>query len=511
VGKKFLKIPLWRWLLLFFLFIGISFNSYDYYKFYTHSQPGLFNLVLEHTNNIKELCFLLPFAWLLIIGDINILTEPKSITNKLNCLLRALSNILLINFVLIISLLLIDTISLLINTGTLSLWSGNPVFNGFPTVLVSILFLFFRFVFFSLVICLLNMNLKNPLGIIGVIIINLLDWKFYSIFNLMKPLGILPIEHTRIYYTEALAPMVAGDSRFSFALSFAYWGIIIIILLAMIFLSLKRLITKIDNNESLIKTKSTFSVLNPRLYFSNKGYITGIAILIISTFVFLKSNLRFDIFKDLSILGANNLFVFCTVSNSFIEVLVPIIPSLIIIGGTNIIDNTIIEKYKNHTGFLKYLYIIIAGGSVFIISSIIIFVVFLIISPSIKESTNDVIGLFSHFYNSSNLLYIILYLAHSFVFGGVFALFCYSIYNFSKNKFYTIILPLLFYRASTYVPIIQNSNINAYLSIVIPLFPYEIIGFEDSVWVNTWQLALILLASLLILSIKDKNAKEKIQ
>ena len=507
MNKKILKISLWRWLLLFALFVGVSFNSYDYYKFCTHSQPGLFNLVLEHTNNIKELCLLLPFAWLLIIGDINILTKPKSITNRVNCLLRVLFNIILINTFLIVLLFLTDTISLLINTGSLSLWSDSPVFNGFSTVLVSILFLLFRFVFFSLVICLLNMNLKNPLGIIGVIIINLLDWKFYSIFNIMKPLGVLPIEHTRIYYTEALAPMTAGDSRFSFAISFAYWVIIIITLLVMICFSLKKPITNIDKNISSIKTKNTFSVLNPRLFFSNRGYIAGIAILIISTFVFLQSNLRFDIFKDLSSVGANNLFVFSTISNSFIEVLVPIISSLIIISGINIIDNAISDKYDNR-GFFKYLYITIAGGSVFLISSIIIFVVLLIISPSIEESTNQVIGLFSRFYNNSNLLYIFLYLAHSFAFGGIFSLFSYSIYNFSKNKFYTLILPLLFYRASTYVPIIQNSNINAYLNIVIPLFPYEIIGFEASVWTNTWQLALILLASLLLLNTKNKKAKE---
>lgn len=38
-------------------------------------------------------------------------------------------------------------------------------------------------------------------------------------------------------------------------------------------------------------------------------------------------------------------------------------------------------------------------------------------------------------------------------------------------------------------------------------YPYEIIGFVDSLWINIWQLALIVLITLILMTIKRKNTQ----
>ena len=43
----------------------------------------------------------------------------------------------------------------------------------------------------------------------------------------MEPLYILPIEHTRIFYTEAVAPASGAVFRISYSISYIYWIILI--------------------------------------------------------------------------------------------------------------------------------------------------------------------------------------------------------------------------------------------------------------------------------------------
>jgi len=511
MNKKFLLIPIWRWLLLLVLFVGVSFNSYDFMKFSIHSQPGLFDIIVYQNNDITQLCFILPFAWFLIIGDIGNGNALNKKIKLFNYMLREIRYIFLVNIIVIVLLFFLNIISLLLNTGTISLWAGRQVGNGISTLVISLLFLYLRFVFLSLVIYLINMNLKNQLGILGAIVISLFDWKFYSVFQIAHPLGILPIEHTRIYYTEAIYPMGPGDSRFSISVSFVYWGLIIILLSILILWSLKKLKTKKNVEKKVKRSKQKLLSLNSKITIFSKAYIAGVSILVASTFIFLCINLRFDIFEGLSTLGFNNLFVFNFISNPFIEVLVPIVTCLIIIGTTNNYCGDLIGRNKKRRFRLKYLYIIIAGGSVFIVSSTIVLIVFILVSPLLGSPVFEISGLFSNFYNDSSLVYIALYLIHSFVFGGIFALFSFSIYNLSNNKFNTIVLSFIGYRASTYVPIIQNSDINTYMYAVVPMFPYEIIGFGDSIWINTLQLVLIFLVSLILLNLKEKRVKETIK
>lgn len=235
----------------------------------------------------------------------------------------------------------------------------------------------------------------------------------------------------------------------------------------------------------------------------NKAYISAMAILIISGFISFCSNMKYDIFKTNTV-GFVNLFVFCFVSNPFIEVFAPIIPGLVFIGAINTNRKNGRENEKSSINIFS---IIIAGGSIFVISSIIVLILFYFISPNIGNTLIQFSGLFSSYYINSKLIYILFYMIHSFVFGGVFSILSFSIYNLSSNKFYALLFPVLIYRIPTYIPIIQNSNINEYYHLILPYYPYEIIGFGDSLWINIWQLVLIILITLILLTIKEKSVQ----
>lgn len=240
--RNLLNIPIWRWCLLLLLFIGVSFNSYDYVQFYKHMQPIFSETILNATNDFVELCFILPFAWLIIIGDMNIKLNKDKMA--LSNTFKNFSYVLLINLVIIIIFIITNVISFVLNTGSFVLVKDE---SSYFTVLLSLLFIFLRFVFLSLIVCLLNGDSNNYRGIIGVIIINLIDWQFYSVFNIKYPMGILPIEHTRIFYTAAMIPQSTGDKRIDISLSFAYWGITIFILAILVFLVINKKIKKREN------------------------------------------------------------------------------------------------------------------------------------------------------------------------------------------------------------------------------------------------------------------------
>ena len=96
---------------------------------------------------------------------------------------------------------------------------------------LSALFLFLRIFALSILATLFCIWGKHLLfGMIGVAGITILDRFFYEIFNIQSPLGITPLEHTRIVFTEAMRPILPGDARVSYVSSILYWVIGIAVL-----------------------------------------------------------------------------------------------------------------------------------------------------------------------------------------------------------------------------------------------------------------------------------------
>lgn len=84
-----------------------------------------------------------------------------------------------------------------------------------------------RVCFIILGIATTNAMSKRPVGFFFGITVTVMDWWFYELFQIMEPLSILPIEHTRIMYTEAVAPAIETVKRIPFFFSFLYWFVLI--------------------------------------------------------------------------------------------------------------------------------------------------------------------------------------------------------------------------------------------------------------------------------------------
>lgn len=89
-----------------------------------------------------------------------------------------------------------------------------------------------RISFLNFLIISINLISKNnPTGFLGAFVISLGDTFFYEMFDVLYPLKIMPLEHTRIVYTEAVAPALDGAVRFSITYSLLYWSVGILLLL----------------------------------------------------------------------------------------------------------------------------------------------------------------------------------------------------------------------------------------------------------------------------------------
>jgi len=182
-----------------------------------------------------NICFYLLFAIFITAGDIFwnvekqiLYTDKKKSVYFLHMMLKIFKRVLItIFYYLAIGILvyLINGALNFTNEWTLGTDIGTPLF----ALLFSIIFLIARLSFFGIIIATINVKSKYPFGIVVPIIMSMIDYWFYYIFNISIPLFILPIEHTRVFYTEAVAPTSDMYSRVSYFSSFLYWGILIFI------------------------------------------------------------------------------------------------------------------------------------------------------------------------------------------------------------------------------------------------------------------------------------------
>jgi len=100
-----------------------------------------------------------------------------------------------------------------------------------------------RLSFLSYLISFINiLTKKNYFGFWGAFFISYIDFKLYEVLLIEYPLGVLPIEHTRILYTEAVMPDFHNvATRIPFYVSILYWiALIAIIYLGFLLLSIRR-------------------------------------------------------------------------------------------------------------------------------------------------------------------------------------------------------------------------------------------------------------------------------
>lgn len=207
---------------------------------------NFFETVLTQTNEEHMILFPLMYIFLLLNTDDSsgVKTENYSAVILKDALYKAcifITLFLLAN--LVYCILVIDIKHIFINV-----WSSPhkffyTKFNPLVATSVSLYLFIMRLSFLAYLISFINiLTKKSHFGFVGAFIISYIDFKLYDVLFIEYPLGILPIEHTRILYTEAVMPdFYYVATRIPLYVSILYWiGLIAIIYLGFFLLSKKR-------------------------------------------------------------------------------------------------------------------------------------------------------------------------------------------------------------------------------------------------------------------------------
>lgn len=183
-------------------------------------------------------------------------------------------------------------------------------------------------------------------------------------------------------------------------------------------------------------------------------------------------------------IGFINLFYNVVMTfNTFIFMLVPIIS--VVANG----EGKLIHCNKASKSTIYEFFHTVKGGLVFLVAQVLILLFFIICDPSISQPVN-VIGIFTDIYYASPILYILIYIIHSFVCGWILSFFGRSIYLLTNSKYYSLIIVFIIYRIQNYIPSNWSGVIN-----LLPFHPFEFSSIGFSLFKNSYDLILILLVS----------------
>lgn len=229
--KEFLLDNKWTFTVFVLLIGGASCISYQYAMGTQGRIPFFNDIILDQTNGVIDICLIIPFVWLMFTGN-----STSYIYRETQNTISVIKNILGINIVCLLSFILVNLAVYLLLSGFknpfINYWlADNQIYRmGFSPMeasCVSLLLLYIRMTFMTILSLTINtMTNSRIYGVIAVLIICLVEWGGYTWFKIYEPIGILPIEHSRIVYTEGYAPMGETDTRISFQLTMLYWVVL---------------------------------------------------------------------------------------------------------------------------------------------------------------------------------------------------------------------------------------------------------------------------------------------
>ena len=131
-------------------------------------------------------------------------------------------------------------------TGSLSATGLSPL----AATAVSLMLIFMRYCFLIYLISFINtLAQKGHWGFWCAFIITYIDYMLYRLLMIPYPLGILPLEHTRVTYTEAHVPDFDNIGvRIPYYVSVLYW----VGLIAIVYIGLMLIYRKRSKNENSI-------------------------------------------------------------------------------------------------------------------------------------------------------------------------------------------------------------------------------------------------------------------
>lgn len=240
---------------------------------------------------------------------------------------------------------------------------------------------------------------------------------------------------------------------------------------------------------------------NLKKIFCSWGFWISVGIIVISTIINVLT--LFGISNVDKSMGALSLFILGnTQGNPMMAYISPFIPALaftpVIIKDLQSNDQVVgRDLKKNISGHA--ISSAIAGGAVFITAFLIILIGCFIYNPSNNMGSYSPLGLFKETYYSSVILYIVLFILHSVIFGAIFALFSMGIALVTKGSTMAMVFPGIVYNCMQVVAAFFRSTIISPVSLVIPYLPYEFGSIDAPLWKNLSGLGIYLIASVILI------------
>ena len=225
-----------------------------------------------------------------------------------------------------------------------------------------------------------------------------------------------------------------------------------------------------------------------------KNTYVAISIIIISAFFTLKRNWILYSLYLLDHVGAINMFIYSSIKgNGIMSLLAPFVimlvyPTIFYEDLQNKVKRNVRRQMTKTDYFLSEIVsAFVVSGSIYMIGNVIVLVIGWFVSPYASCRITFLVGIFSDIYMDSMGKYILLFVAHAFLFGGVYGIFGIGIVFFIKNKCLLWIVPTLLYYTGYYVVTFFEKG-QELLKYVIPLLTYEISTFDIPLKVNIMQM-----------------------
>lgn len=242
IRKKVKRIPIWIWGITVILIILFSLSSYEYIMQNSRS-ISLLSLIFSQVNDVDIVSIPMIIMFLPLYGTV---LDNKNALFKSNLYqskkLRHLMFIIVYNTILVIIFFLliyfINVLVFYIKGGTEidvnNFWFDTLGIGAEISIPLSFLLICFRFIFLSLLAFFFDsFNKIRPLGFISAILIGWIDgFLIYIVSDF--PIGILPIENSRIQFTPTW-----GDNevltRVPYVNSIIYWIFLITLITVLLY------------------------------------------------------------------------------------------------------------------------------------------------------------------------------------------------------------------------------------------------------------------------------------
>lgn len=131
------------------------------------------------------------------------------------------------------------------------------------------------------------------------------------------------------------------------------------------------------------------------------------------------------------------------------------------------------DKYTN----VKIITTGLSGGLVFLISYIILFIIFWVVDPSPSVKAFHFVGELRGLYDHSRLLLCIYFIINSFIFGFVYSIFAMGVSTITRNCYLGYTVPVVLYYLAAFIAwVIPDYKITKLILDLLPTNTYEIVG-----------------------------------